>query len=114
MLAWLASQDLDTFPQTLSGLFDEHASVMTPLAPNGKEAFMQDVVRLTRYAMRRRGDPGHHDYAGRLHLALTSLQTLMKACLLREAGFSADEIVKLFKRNTNYRFLQGMAQKSRQ
>jgi hypothetical protein len=110
LLAWLAEQDLDTFASTVAALYDEQAPVMDPLSREKKEWFVGEAVRLRRYAIHHKGDPGFENYARRLYFLVNALKTLMSACLLTELGFSSEQRAGWFMRSASYRHLRMMAE----
>lgn len=89
----------------LSDLIDRHRGVMEPLLADQK-SFIDRVVA-TRKALVH-GDPAQRQKAGitgtsLFHLAQT-LAFLVRACFMLELGFSAEQVIKLFNRNREYRF----------
>jgi hypothetical protein len=111
---WLGRQVVDNFEAVLSALFDEHRSVMEQLFPGGKSAFLAEAMPIRNHVLYR--TPAHPqlgDYARRLYLLTETLAFVMKACLLKELGFSEERVATIFQRHLLNNFIRGEYEKLR-
>ncbi len=104
---WLEGLVVDTFRGTLSQLFDEHRAVLGPLAPRGEEGLTGEVLAIRNQVLRKNLDPSQlGNYNLRLFWVTQTLTILMKACFLKELGFTEEERTRLFDRNQMYGFIR--------
>jgi hypothetical protein len=111
---WLGRQVVDNSEAVLSALFDEHLSVMEQLFPGGKSAFLAEAMPIRNHVLyRTTAHPQLDDYARRLYLLTETLAFVMKACLLKELGFSEERVATIFQRHLLYNFIRGEYEKLR-
>lgn len=95
------------FQDVLSELLDEHRDLLNPLISNRRSGFVSEVMNTLHYVIRRDPEVGlAADHGAALHWMTEKLRFLMKACLLREVGFSPQKIGALFERNGFYQHVR--------
>jgi len=87
----------------LKEIFEEYKENLKEFIEN-TNAFVNGVVDTRNYLTHYEEDPTKHVDSGDALYELTKkLRILLEICLLRELGFSSDEIKNMFKRNRRYR-----------
>jgi len=87
----------------LSKLIEEHAHIMNRLISNRQDRFVGSVINTLKYILTSdREMYGAASHSADLYWMMQKLRFLFKACLLRELGFSNDNVVALFLRNGLY------------
>ncbi|MCI0460547.1 MAG: hypothetical protein L0Z62_26635 [Gemmataceae bacterium] len=95
-------QDVD-FPWHLLALFQEHSQAIAPLIQGDPVGFIDDFLTLRDSILH--GEPlaAQPNPRGRsLHRAVGVLTVLLKACVLKELGFSSDFITAALRRDRGY------------
>ncbi len=90
----------------LTALLCQHADVMNPLLRTSQQGFIDEVMSTVKYFVRR--DPELEPAASRraeLYWLVGKLRLLLKLCLLRELGFSAEKSRSFFAGNAIYQHL---------
>lgn len=95
------------FQKVLHDLVDAHSENLNPLLSNRQDRFVNDVMNTLGYVILRDQDlKGAVRLGADLYWMMQKLRFLFKACLLRELGFSAEMINKLFERNPLYQHIR--------
>lgn len=90
----------------LAKLLDEHAEAMSPLLQTDKWSFIKEILGTFLYTIRR--DPPFNQvvsFGAELYWMVAKLRILMKLCLLRELGFTAEKSRSFFGKNGVYRHI---------
>jgi hypothetical protein len=98
----------------LAKLLDEHAELMTPLLQTDKWGFIREVLGTLVYTVHR--DPPFNQvvsFGAELYWMMAKLRILLKLCLLRELGFSAEKRSSFVGKNRVYQHLCQMVSSQR-
>jgi hypothetical protein len=90
----------------LAKLLDEHAELMSPLLQSDTWGFIREVLGTLAYTIHR--DPPFNQvvsFGAELYWMMAKLRILLKLCLLRELGFSAEKSGSFFGKNHVYQHL---------
>lgn len=79
---------------------------MTPLISGRQSGFVNEVMNTLHYAIRRDHEIGLvTSFGADLYWMTEKLRFLMKACFLRELGFSSEKVQSLFQRNALFQHI---------
>ena len=109
LLKHLGDSPFPPFEDILGVLLQEHGAELDPLISGRRQEFINEVLTMLRYAIHRESTAIAAAKVGSELYSLTeTLRFVMKACLLREMGFTDQERVALFGRNRIYDYLRGL------
>jgi hypothetical protein len=90
----------------LAKLLGEHAEMMNPLLRTDRQGFIADVITTVNYILRRDAEVGLvASHGAELYWLEAKLRILLKLCLLRELGFSIENIRSFLVKNDVYQHL---------
>ncbi|MGH9446774.1 MAG: HEPN domain-containing protein, partial [Terriglobia bacterium] len=99
LLDRLGARPHPPFQNILTEPLKEHGDVMTPLISGRQSGFVNEVMNTLHYAIRRDHEIGLvTSFGADLYWMTEKLRFLMKACVLRELGFSSEKVQSLFQR----------------
>jgi hypothetical protein len=105
--AHLGSRPFPPFPHVLDKLLREHDEAVGPLIRGERAAFAAEVIRTLDYLEKRDREPGTTVRLGPSLFWMTEkLRFLMRACLLRELGFSPEKVRAFFEGNRLYQHIR--------
>jgi hypothetical protein len=101
-------------PEILRKLLEEQGDVVGPLLAGGQKEFVTSVIDTLNHVTGKESDKADSaDQGVNLYWMTEKLRYLLKACFLREIGFSQKKIAAFFDRNAYYLHIRGLADQGR-